>query len=655
MKDSNPAAILNALLPTLASSYPGSDLSRFYARLGQHFGDLFRAYRRIYGDRPDFPDRLGDLVRSLAGKYLERPPRLRRIDLDREERPHWLLSPEWVSTMLYVDRFAGDLRGFIDKIPYLRELGINYVHLMPLLASPEGENDGGYAVKDYRSVDPRLGTMEDLRRIAELFSENGMLLELDLVLNHSSDQHEWARRALAGEQRYQEYYYLYPDRSIPEEFEKTLPEVFPDLAPGNFTYRPEIDRWVFTVFNSYQWDLNYTNPEVLREMAEILLFLANQGVDVLRLDAVAFLWKRLGTNSQNEPEAHAILQIFRSCAKIVAPGVAFKAEAIVQPIEIVKYLGEGEASGKECEIAYNASLMVFLWDALATRNAKLLTKGLQSMPRLPRGTTWVNYLRSHDDIGLGFADSDAAHVGYDPALHRKFLVDYYTGVFPGSPARGEPFMYNPRTGDARISGSLASLAGLESALEAGDEGSIDLAVRRILLLHAAIMAFGGVPLIYCGDELGTVNDRGYRSDPALAGDNRWMHRPRMDWVAAERRHLPGTVEHRIFSGLRRMIALRKGSPEFHGENDYLALDPGNPQVFAFLRESGERRTVSLLNFSPDPQGVALGALSKVGLEGPFLDKFTGLGVEARGDRLELGPYGFLWLTQADPEDGQPGD
>ncbi len=380
----NPKKILNIIIEEIKNNNREVDLTFFFTRLGENFNDLYKNYIRIYGARDDFENNLKSLIMLLLKMYLERPNYLKNKDIEREGQPGWFLSQKWVSTMLYVDRYADNLQDFKNKIEYIKELGINYIHLMPLLKSPVGENDGGYAVSDYKEVDNKFGTMEDIREITKIFNENDILLELDLVLNHTSNEHEWAKKAVDGQKEYQNYYYMYDNREIPDKFEETLPEIFPDLAPKNFTYNEQIKKWIFTVFNRYQWDLNYTNPKVFREMTEILLYLANQGVDILRLDAVAFLWKRIGTNSQNETEAHYILQMFKSCAKIVAPGVVFKAEAIVQPIEIVKYLGEGDSAGKECEIAYNASLMVFLWDAIATKNSNLLIKGLENMPRIPK-------------------------------------------------------------------------------------------------------------------------------------------------------------------------------------------------------------------------------------------------------------------------------
>ena len=375
-----------------------------------------------------------------------------------------------------------------ERLPYLRELGVSYLHLMPLLHARPQPNDGGYAVVDYGAVEPALGTMDDLRALADDLRAAGMALCVDVVLNHTAREHPWAQAALAGDARALAFYRTFADRAEPDAYEMTLPEVFPATAPGNFTWEPGIERWVWTTFNAYQWDLDYTNPEVFRAMAEAMLGLASAGVDVLRLDAVPFLWKRKGTNGQNQPEVHELLQAFRAAMRIAAPAVAFKAEAIVSPRDLVGYLGTGRHEGKECDLAYHNVLMVLGWSALASGRVALLTNALRSMPPVPRGAGWVTYVRCHDDVGWAITEEDAGAVGEDAHLHRRFLADFYAGDFPASFARGARFQPEPQTGEARTSGTTASLAGLEAALESGDELALELAVRRILLLYAVAFA-----------------------------------------------------------------------------------------------------------------------------------------------------------------------
>ncbi|MBT8076711.1 MAG: alpha-glucosidase C-terminal domain-containing protein, partial [Gammaproteobacteria bacterium] len=432
----------------------------------------------------------------------------------------------------------------------------------------------------------------------------------------------------------------------------TMPEVFPETSPGNFTWDEQMNKWVMTVFNDYQWDLNYSNPAVFIEMLDILLFWANRGADILRLDAVAFLWKKIGTVCQNEYEAHLILQLLKDCCQVTAPGVLFIAEAIVAPVEIIKYFGEDAVIAKECEIAYNATFMALLWDAVATRNSKLLEQGIRSLPGKLDRATWLNYVRCHDDIGLGFDNADVIRAGYEPASHRKFLLDYFTGKFESSLSRGQPFGLDEKSGDARISGSLASLAGLEVALELNDEAAIQNCIDLILLLHGMIMSFGGIPLLYYGDEIGMLNDFSFMEDEEKAHDTRWIHRPVIDWDKAERRHQRGTPEQQLFDGIARMIAVRKNTPAFADFNNRELIATNNPHLFAFMRsnpfESGDHVLV-VGNFDASPQSLTLGDLGNRGnFEFSRLrDLYSGEEPSMFKDQLVIPPFRFYWLTYKD--------
>lgn len=639
----NKNVLLYNVMETVKKQHKKVEFSSFFMRLGQNFEILLNKFEILYGNRADFEEKLKELLVSLGEVYAQRSDELKKLDIQRAENNKWFLDPKWIGTMLYVDRYNKDLKGFIEKIDYLEELGVNYIHLMPLLKMPKGENDGGYAVSDYRTIDEKFGSMNDIEKISKLFRGKDMLLELDLVLNHTSHEHEWAKKALSGEKEFQDMYYMYDDRKIPDEFEKTLPEVFPENAPGNFTYLPELKKWVFTVFNTYQWDLNYTNPKVFTEMIKILLNLANKGVDIVRLDAVAFMWKKLGTTSQNLDEAHIILQLFKACAKIVAPGVLFKAEAIVQPTDIVKYLGDGGTD--ECEIAYNASYMVYLWDAMATQNKKILENGLEHIPRLPKGTTWINYIRCHDDIGLGYADKDIIASGYSPFDHKQFIISYYVGEFNKSPAKGQRFMYNPKTQDARITGSTASLLGLETGISEKNHSLTEKAIKKMILMHSGIMSLGGIPLVYYGDELATLNDYSFLEDETKKNDNRWLNRPVIDWDKAENRCKKGTIENRVFNTIKQMISVRKEIKEFYNENDFTLIKNENDHVFSFVRELNGSRTLVLMNMSEHNQNVNQYILEKLNFSYDCYDQFAKKTVEIHERQIKLSPYEFLWIKE----------
>ena len=643
-------ALMNEILAELNPELGNYRLRHFYTRLGANFYSIHRLFQLLYGTRPDFKRHMVRLVETMAFRYIERSPHLRRSDLARERDYNWFLSQKWVGMALYCDRFAGDLQGLRARLPYLQELGINLLHIMPMLDCPPQRSDGGYAVRDFRKLDERFGTVEDLDALAATLKKREILLVLDVVVNHTSNEHEWAQRARAGEQHYQDYYYVFDKRDTPDLYEETMPEVFPNTAPGNFTWDEQMGKWVMTVFNEYQWDLNYHNPAVLVEMVDIILFWANKGADILRLDAVAFLWKKIGSTCQNEREAHLLLQLMKDCCQVTAPGVLFIAEAIVAPAEIAKYFGEDALSAKECEIAYNAVLMSLLWDGVATKNAKLLNLGTGNLPQKLERATWLNYVRCHDDIGLGFDDNDARLAGYDPAAHRRFLVDYFTGKFSSSPARGFPFGENAETGDARISGALASLVGLESALESGDEQAITVAVDTILLLHSVILSFGGIPLLYGGDAIGMLNNLEYLADPLKRNDSRWVHRASFDWTKAARRHEKGTVEQRIFSGLKKLIALRKETPAFADFDNRRMIDTGNPNLLAYCRtdvRSPANCVLVLCNFNIEPQVLDTGVLKVFGLcrQDEFTDIRAGERIRVENDALLIPPLSFFWLME----------
>lgn len=641
-------ALTERITPALAARCAPRDADLFLLRLERYFEDLYLPLVQLYGDRADSHHQFDRLFDQMLDAYVARPEPLRLLDLERQFTPDWFQQPHMVGYVCYTDLFAGTIAGVRDHVSYLRELGVTYLHLMPLLKPRPGVSDGGYAVNDYHAVNPALGNMADLQALASELRASGISLCVDLVLNHTAKEHEWAQRAMAGEEDYLNYYYTFPDRTLPDAYERTLPEVFPDFAPGNFSWYPEMagsGRWVWTTFNEFQWDLNYTNPTVFRAMLDIMFFLVNQGVDVLRLDAVPFTWKRMGTNCQNQPEVYLLIEAFRAAMRVVAPAVIFKAEAIEPPDSLIPYLGVKTTVGKECELAYNNELMVLLWSTLASRKVTLLTHVLHHMPRMLLGSTWITYIRNHDDIGWAVSDEDATAVGENGFLHRQFLNEFYNGTFPGSFAKGAFFQYNPLTHDARISGTTASLAGLEQALAKQDYYEIDLAVRRIQLLHSVIMTYGGIPLIYMGDELGLFNDRSYLSDSAKAEDNRWMHRPAMDWTKAASRHDPTSIVGRIYKGLLGLIAVRKSTPALHCFGLIQPMWTDNDHVFALSRQHPTGQLLVLANFHESEQSVKADLLQYGGLGGNIRNLLAEGSAPTLADgRIRLAAYESMWLV-----------
>ncbi len=614
--------------------------AHFYARIGANFPILVDLYEQLYATHPQKKESFEQLIQILISKFNERAENLKKTDLQRSKNPNWFASEKIVGMMLYTDRFNGTFKGLQDKIPYFKKLGINTLHLMPFLEVPEPENDGGYAVKNYRETNPKLGNMQDFEEFTENLHQNKMNVIADFVLNHCADTNEWALKAKNGDRKYKDYFYFFNDRKIPDELEKTMLEIFPDTAPGNFTYLEEQKEWVMTLFHHYQWDLNYRNPQVLAEMIDAMLYLANKGVDIFRLDAVAYMWKDIGRFNQNLPEVHTLLQIFKLCGQIVAPGIAYIAEAIVAPDEIVKYFGVGNAQGDECDIAYNATFMALSWEAIASQNTDLLRKSMNSVPKKPMNTTWINYARCHDDIGLGFDDRLVAELGKNPLEHRLYMLEYYCDETV-SFARGKRFMQEPN-GNARLSGSMASLCGLEKALEEQNSEEIAKSIRKINLQHAIILSLGGLPMIYSGDEIGLTNFYGYEQEIDKKNDNRWLHRPMMNWEIAENiEKYP--VQNQLFSSLQKMITIRKEIPAFADRNDLQFLDSGNSHLLAFEKTDDAGKKVWVIaNFSP--------------FDTVFSGNIIGEGTEVKNllnqDSFVLqntnfiGSYDVLWLTLA---------
>ena len=454
----------------------------FETRLFDHLPLIHRLFGEIYSTHPAAEDQFFQLIESLIRSHQAREKALLKRDDEKAQKGIWYLSNELAGMSLYVDCFAGNLKSMPEKLPYLEDLGVNFLHVMPIFESPAGESDGGYAVSDFRKVDARSGTLEELISLRKKMHSQGMYLMLDIVLNHTSHHHEWARKAKSGDSYYQDFFYTYDNRWIPNEFDATMPDIFPESAPGNFTWNEEMGKWVMTVFHSYQWDLNYTNPMVFREMMENILFYGNLGVDLLRIDAPAFIWKKTGTSSQNLPEAHTLLRLIKQCVQVATPGMALLGEAIVAPKEIMKYFGTGEFIAQECDFAYNATQMALQWDMLASGETQIMLNAQHEILKKPYGTSWITYTRCHDDIGLGYDDYMITQAGKNAYQHRKFLKEYYS--FSGeqwmSPARGALFSSNPKTGDARISGTLASLGGLEKAVIEDNGYAIEKSIQKIL-------------------------------------------------------------------------------------------------------------------------------------------------------------------------------
>lgn len=614
-----------------------TDARMFEQRLNKHFPRLFKLLFDIYGHRYDMSFHLQGLVDILLEGFKKRSTALKKKDKLRLKDPHWFQHENMLGMAIYVDLFAGDLTGLIKRIPYLKSLGITYLHLMPLYDSPKGDSDGGYAVSDYRKVNPQLGTVDDLAELAQTLAANDISLVLDFVFNHTSDEHRWAEAAKKGDPDYQQYYYMFDDKAVPLQYEQNLREIFPQVRRGNFSWNPQAKKWVWTTFNNFQWDLNYANPVVFNGIAEEMLYLANLGCEALRLDALAFIWKQMGTSCENQPKAHTLIQAFNACLQICAPAVVFKSEAIVHPDEVLKYIDP-----QECQLSYNPLLMALIWNSLATRKTRLLTESMKKSLAISPDCAWVNYVRCHDDIGWTFDDDIARQLGIDGNDHRRFLNQFYTGRFEGSFAKGVAFGENPSTGDCRVCGSLASLAGLEQAIERNDKQLERDAIARILLVHGVILSIGGIPLLYSGDELGLLNDYRYQQQEGKQHDERWVHRialQQQDFVKAQR---PATAEYKIAQGLKKLISIRQQQAVF-GQTQTTILETNNPHTFAFLRHSQNTgKLLAICNFSDQTQALDSRIINRLGQAHGF-DLITQCRYAVSDEALVLAAYQIIWL------------
>lgn len=613
-------------------------MKEFKKRLQDNVGTLKSQYFKVYKNNKKNREQFENLLSIMEENYTKRSQVLLQKDMDNN---HWHLNRDVVGMMIYVDLFAGDFNGIIDRIPYLKELGITLVHLMPLLKPREGENDGGYAVEDFKDVDSKLGTKQEFLVMLEAFRKADIEVCIDFVMNHVADTHIWAQKALQGYKKYQACFEMYDNREIPDKYDETVPEVLPDKCPGNFTYKKEIKKWVYTSFSSFQWDLNFKNPMVFELIVDTLLYLANLGIEMIRLDAIPFIWKELDTNCRNLDKAHQLLNIIHTIKQIVCPSMILLGEAIVEPYEIYKYFGDEES---ECDVLYNANLMVNIWNAFATRDARLLYEDNRQYGA-KENTCWMNYVRCHDDIGWGFNEEAIRSYSMDPYLHKQFLIDFYSQRFDGSFAKGEIYQYNPINKDARTNGTLASLLGLEKAYETNDSYAKEVALRRIVLAHALILSHNGIPLFYSGDEIATINDYSYLNDPDKKDEGRWVHRPLFNWENALKRDDELTPEGYVFANTKKLIDIRKKHHFFNSDTYTHYLQSNNNGVYAFYKDDGENKLICLYNFSENNQYIQNDVFKVNNINYKAIDLITEKIVDLNNSTIHLHPYEMLWLIK----------
>ena len=605
----------------------------YQRRLEKHYDELKWLYCELY---PNGQGRFEELCAAMEQWYKERNKKWKALDRKREKQKDWYKSQKMLGMMLYIDAFADNISGLEKKLDYLKECNVNYLHLMPFLATPKGKSDGGYAVADYRTVQPSLGTMEDLAALSEKCHDQGMSLCMDFVMNHTSEDHEWAKRALAGEKEYQDRYFFFDNYDIPSEYEKTCPQVFPTTAPGNFTWREDCHKFVMTTFYPYQWDLNYANPVVFNEMVNNMLYLVNQGIDIVRIDAVPYIWKQLGTTCRNLPQVHTIVRMMRMITEIVCPGVLLLGEVVMEPEKVVPYFGTLEKP--ECHMLYNVTTMATTWNTVATRDARLLRQQMDIINRLPKDYVFLNYLRCHDDIGWGLDYGWLGQFGIDEVAHKKYLSDFFTGNYENSFARGELYNADPTSGDARQCGTTASLCGIEKAAYERDEEATKRAIRYDLTLHVYMLTQSGIPVIYSGDEIGQENDYTYHENPKKWDDSRYLHRGDFRWDKAELRHTKGTIPGEMFEGLDKLEKIRKSHPVFESTADCRTVDTWDDSILGLIKEKDGEKLVALFNFSEYDKVAWINEE-----DGMYEDLISGRQMEARG--VQIPAFGCYWLLK----------
>ena len=605
-------------------------------RFSRHYDELKWLYCELYQDNPEVMTHFHALTEEMKHSYKNRSAALKASDATREQDSSWYKRNQLIGMMMYVNAFADTLKGVEDKLDYIQECNVNYLHLMPLLASPKGKSDGGYAVSDFRTVQEELGTMDDFQELASKCHERGISICLDFVMNHTSEEHEWAKRARAGEKEYQDRYFFFDSYDIPALYEKTCPEVFPTTAPGNFTYLPELQKHVMTTFYPYQWDLNYHNPIVLNEMVSNMLYLANQGVDIVRLDAVPYIWKQLGTTCRNLPQVHTIVRMMRMICEIVCPGVLLLGEVVMAPEKVVPYFGTPEKP--ECHMLYNVTTMASTWHTVATREVDLLRRQIDTIASLPKNYVFQNYLRCHDDIGWGLDYEYLEKSGIQEIPHKKYLNDFLTGNYPDSFARGELYNDDPRLKDARLCGTTASLCGIERFGFEGNEEGVDRGIRYDITLHAFMLSQSGIPVIYSGDELGQLNDYSYKHDPEKQADSRYLHRGKFNWELAANRKLPHTVQGKLFPALYKLENIRTSHSVFDTDADLRTIDTWDPSILALVRENEEEKFIGIYNFSEYDKVAWINEE-----DGMYLDLISGREMEARG--VQIPAFGCFWLCR----------
>ncbi|OHT04976.1 Amylosucrase [Tritrichomonas foetus] len=606
--------------PSFLTKYPDPI---FQERFKSFAHEFYAKYNLLYHDDSMFHD----LVDRIYNYYIKRCPPLKKIDEERMNSS-WFRKNDIFGVQIYVENFSGTFKNLETKLDYLEMLKVKMIYLMPFLDSPEGKSDGGFACSDYKNVRSDLGTMDDLQHLIKCIHERGMIFMGVLVINHTSDEHEWAKKAKAGDEEYQKRYHFYDNWLIPNEFERTKGEFFPEVAPGNFTWVPECHKIVMTTYHPYQWDLNYENPIVFNEMADNLLFLANKGVDIFSLNSPLDIWKEVGTECYNLPNAHIIMRLFRIIIEIVCPGVIFEED------NLPSIFPEPENA-----IFGDKGIKSAILGAVGLRDVQMLKEWITQ--RWSTDRSFYNFVSDQDEVRWSWGLTNPETAGYQFHTVYRYLNDIFSGRMEGSKSRGVVCFENLVTCEARVVGTLASLAGLEYAVETNDQHLISESIKRIVMTYSLLISLPGIPILYSGDELGLLNYYDYINEKNINSDVRFIVRNKFPWEKVEKLNDSESIQHRIFYGIVKLMTARTQDDVFSAsakESDFHVVDIPEVTVLVLHRFYQGRLYLFIFNMYEYPRKVFLD------YDGDFTDIITG---EPFGSvkEIKLPSYSFKWLMR----------
>ncbi|MGA7855149.1 MAG: maltose alpha-D-glucosyltransferase [Candidatus Acidiferrales bacterium] len=510
----------------------------------------------------------------------------------------------------------GDFPGLMQKLDYLQDLGINVIWLLPFFPSPL--RDDGYDIANYRAIHPNYGTLEDFKAFLAAAHARGIRVIIEMVLNHTSDQHPWFQESRSSRDNPKRDWYVWSDT---DDRYRGVRIIFLDTEMSNWAWDPVSKSYYWHRFFNHQPDLNYDNPAVFEEMWDVMKFWLEMGVDAFRLDAVPYLIERDGTNCENLPETHAVIRELRKRLDQSFPNRMLLAEANQWPADVRAYFGDGD----EFHMAFHFPLMPRIFMAVQLEDRKPIIEILEQTPQIPETCQWVTFLRNHDELTLEMVTD----------IERDYMYDTY--------ARDKTMRLN-----LGIRRRLAPM--------------MDNDRRRIQLLNVLIMSLPGTPVLYYGDEIGM-------GDNVYLGDRNGVRTP-MQWNGGwnggfsaadpERLYSPLisnpvfgyqaiNVEaqkrspHSLLYWMKRLIEVRKASNVFsRGSIEF--LQPSNHRVLAYIRELGAEKVLAVNNLSSSAQAVELDLRNH---KGSILIELASRNLFPRiGDHpylLTLGPYQTFWF------------